>query len=127
VRLSTPILLLFLVFAAGPTLYQCPPAPTEPPALTVQVVDPAWMPVPGAEVSVKPLDAKSQSYTKRTDKDGCAKFFDLPAADYSIEAKLPGFKNARLNRVHLSKRSDGSPTAYVQLQSHPSGNPTTVY
>jgi hypothetical protein len=122
-----PVLLLFLIFAAGPTLYQCPPAPTAPPALTVQIVDPAWMPVPGAEVSVKPLDAKSQSYTKRTDKDGCVKFFDLPAADYSIEAKLRGFKIERLKRLHLLTRTDTFPTPYVQLQLHLSGSPTTVY
>jgi hypothetical protein len=121
-----PLLLLFLVFAADPRLHQCPPIPTEPPSLVVQVVDPAWLPVPGAEVSVKPLDAESQSDSKRADKDGCAKFFDLSGADYSIEVKLPGFKNGRLNRVHLPKRTDGSPTAYVQLQLSLSKTATTV-
>jgi carboxypeptidase family protein len=121
-----PMLLLFLVFAAGPRLNQCPPIPTEPPSLVVQVVDPAWLPVAGAEVSVDPLDAKSQSDSKRADKDGYARFFKLAAADYSIEVKLPGFKPGRLNPMRLLKRTDGSPTAYVQMQLRLSESLTMV-
>jgi hypothetical protein len=56
----------------------CPPSPaqTQSPSLIVQVGDPVWLPVPGAEVTLKPLPASAKSKSNRieTDKDGYAKF-----------------------------------------------------
>ena len=53
--------------------------------IIVQVVDPAWLPTSGAEVTLKPLRAGAQSNRTRTDKDGYAKFLVPGDSDYAIE------------------------------------------
>jgi hypothetical protein len=104
------------------------PKPTTPPSLVVQLVDPHWLPIPGAAVTVKPLSGKGQSSVVHTDEDGYAKFWLTEGQDYTIEAKLPGFKTKRLKNVHLFNYSTGVPeTAYIQLQLKPSERPITVY
>jgi hypothetical protein len=121
---------LFLFFIQANS-NPCPPSPvqTQSPSLIVQVVDPLWLPVPGAEVTLKPLPtgAKSKSNRTETDKDGDARFSVPGDADCSIEVKLYGFKRERLKRVHLLKTSASSAPAYVQLQLRLSGPGTTVY
>jgi hypothetical protein len=119
------LFLLFIQANSNP----CPPSPaqTQSPSLIVQVVDPVWLPVPGAEVTLKPLSTGAKSNRTETDKDGYARFSVPGDADYSIEAKLYGFKRERLKRVHLLKTSGSSAPAYVQLQLRLSGPGTTVY
>ena len=102
--------------------HQALPTTMNPPSLIVQVVDPAWDPVPGADVTVKMLNGKAESRVAHTDKDGYAKFWVKGDKDYAIEAKLPGFKTNRLKRVHLFKH-----TAHIQLQLKLAGPMTTVY
>lgn len=115
------------LFAANPNLRQESPKPAQSPSLIVQVVDPAWFPIPGAEVKVEPLARGTQSYSTRTDKDGYAKFSVPADADYAIEAESHGFKNARLKRMHLFKPNATFPTAYVQLQQRVLESGTKVY
>jgi hypothetical protein len=123
-------LLLFLLLAqANANPCPVPPTQTQPPSLIVQVVDPNWEPIPGAQVMVRRLGEVTQlkSYRSDTDKDGYAKFFVPSDADYDIEASLYGFKRGRVNNIHLFMAS-GSPTsAYVQLRLRLSGPGTTVY
>jgi hypothetical protein len=84
-----------------------------------------WLPVPGAEVTVKPLDgdAQSKSSRTRTDTDGYAKFVVPGDADYSIEVKSYAFKRERMENMHLLKTAG---PAYVQLRLRLS-DPVTVY
>jgi hypothetical protein len=102
----------FLLQATAP----CTPAPTPsgPPALVVQVVDPLWLPLPGAEVHVTTRRAAVQ--TQHTGAQGYAQIWVAAEADYDIEAQLVGFKTKRVKAVRLGKRSESSPTAYVQIQ-----------
>jgi hypothetical protein len=119
--------LLFLIFfPASPAPGQISSNPTEPPSLIVQIVDPVWSPIPGAEVTVRPLSGKAKLSSNYTDAEGYAKFFVPGDTDYSVEASLHGFKNARLKRIHLSKRSDPSPTSYVQFKMDLSGSRTIM-
>lgn len=52
-------------------------APIQPPFLIVQVVDPSWLPLPGAAVTVtvKPVTGKKESKVAYTMDDGDAKFW----------------------------------------------------
>jgi len=97
--------------------------------LIVQVVDPNWIPIPGAKVTAKSLGEKDQlkSNESDTDKDGYVRFSVPGDADYAIEAELYGFKRARISPVHLFKASGPSSPAYVQLKLQLSGPGTTVY
>ena len=105
---------------------QAVPTSTEPPSLIVQLVDPTWDPLPGADVTVNPFSRSELSVT-HTDKDGYAKFWIAGDNDYEIEAKLTGFKTKRLKHVHLFKSTTASPTAYIQFKLKLSGPTTTVY
>ncbi len=105
------ILLLQAVAPAKPTQTR-----ETPPTFVVQVVDPAWLPVPGAEVIVQTKSGKGPAQTMRTGKDGFAQFW-LPAeAEYIIEAKESGFRSTRLKGVFIGKESPLFPTAYVQIR-----------
>jgi len=123
------ILFFLLLMQANPNPCQAPPAQTQSPSLIVQVVDADWLPIPGAEVTLKPLsgDAQLKSNRTETDKDGYVKFFVTVAADYAIEARLYGFKRESLKHVHLFKAAGSSRPAYVQLRLRLSGPGTTVY
>jgi hypothetical protein len=109
------ILLILLFIQAGPTPGQSTSTP-RPPSLIVQVVDPAWVPVPGAEVEVTALTGNTQSTSNRTEKDGSARFYVPENTEYFISAKAQGFKNKRLKRVYLFQSTSSFPTAYVQLR-----------
>src|ERR1700721_1742648 len=89
---------------------QAVPAATKPPSLIVQLVDPGQAPLPGVEVTVNPPSGKAESNVTNTDKDGYAKFWIEADKDYSIEAKLPGFKTKHVKRVHLFNPTTVSPT-----------------
>jgi hypothetical protein len=120
------MLLLLCFVQANPAPCQTPPPTTQSPSLIIQVVDPSWLPVPGAKVTVKLLhgDARSKSNQAETDKDGYARFPIQGEADYFIDVELYGFKRARMENFHLFKPS-GSP-AYVQFRLQLSGHGTTV-
>ncbi len=123
-------LLLFLFFTqANPNPCQGALTQTQSPSLIVQVVDPNWIPIPGAKVKAKPLEGngKLKSSQADTDKDGYAKFSVPGNADYAIEAELYGFKRGRVSPVHLFKASSSSSPAYVQLKLQLAGPGTTVY
>lgn len=125
-------LLFFLFFTqANPNPNPCqnPLAQTQSPSLIVQVVDPNWIPIPGATVTAKPREGngKLKSTQTDTDKDGYAKFSVTGNADYAIEAELYGFKRGHISLVHLFKASGSSSPAYVQLKLKLSGPGTTVY
>lgn len=115
--------LVMLLFFAS---HQALPTRTEPPSLVVQVVDPNWLPVPGAEVMVKHLSSKAESEVGHTNKDGNAEFRVQRETDYAIEAKCQGFEAKQLKQIHLTKPSAAFPTAYVQFQLKPSGPSITV-
>jgi len=107
------------------------PKPTEPPFLVVKVVDPSWLPLPGAEVtvSIRSVTGKKESKVAYTTDDGDAKFWipgDPGDADYTIEANYGGFKAKRRKGVHLGTHSSSSPTAYVHIQL-PAGPSIIVY
>jgi len=113
---------MLLFFASNQTL----PTVTESPPLIVQVVDPNWLPIPGAEVTVKPSTGKTGSQIGHTKKDGSAEFWIQGDADYAIEVKQRGFKTNQLKHVHLTKPSGPFPTAYIQFQMKLSGTSITV-
>jgi hypothetical protein len=119
------LLLLLLQTNAAP----CPPSavPTGTPSLVVQVVDPLWLPIPGAQVTVKPLSGKGRQESGRTDSDGYAKFWLEREAEYSVDVAATGFKNKRLKRLHIGKVSGSHDTAYVQLKLDLKGPSVTIY
>lgn len=92
----------------------------------VQVVDPNWLPIPGAEVTVKPLSGSGESKVGHTNKDGNVEFWVRGDADYAIDAKGQGFKRKQLKRVHLTKPSAAFPTVYIQFQLKVTGPSITV-
>lgn len=120
-------LFFLLLLQGGPTPCQTPPAPTESPSLIVQVVDPAWYPIPGAGVTVRPLTGHSLPNSGLANNQGYANFSAPGDADYAIEVKKAGYKSARLRSLHLFKSSGPFPTAYVQIRLQVSGPTTTVY
>jgi hypothetical protein len=104
--------------------------PAQPPFLIVQVVDPNWLPLPGASVTVtvKPVSGKQESKLAYTADDGYAKFWIRGDGNYTIDANYGGFKTKRLKNVNLGDNSSVSPTAYVQLRLTTGvGPPITVY
>jgi len=103
------------------------PKTTSPPSLVVQLVDPVWLAIPNAEVTVRTSSGKNESTVVRTDEHGYAKFWLAGDQDYTIDAKEPGFKTKRLKRMHLFTPTATSPTAYVQLQLKLAGPFITVY
>lgn len=120
-----------VVSNSGPANRASVPESAEPPSLIVQVVDPGWLPLGGAEVtvSIRPVAGKRESRVAHTMDDGDAKFWipgDPRDADYTIEANYGGFKTKRLKGVHLGGLSSSRPTAYVQIQLPP-GPPIIVY
>jgi hypothetical protein len=119
--------LLFITVCAAIPIPGQSSSPAQPPPLVVQVVDPAWFPIPGAEVKLESLSRNTHSISMRTDNDGYAKFFVPVDGDYTIEASFAGFKNGRLKRIHLSQPNRPFPTAYVQLQLRVLDSGTKVY
>jgi hypothetical protein len=103
-----------------------PPRPDAPPALVVQVVDPLWLPIPGAQVTVVAEEHGSGRMTSTTGREGYAEFWAPREAEYAVEARLVGFKPKRVKGIRIGKQSDASPTAYVQIQLALAGPFVTV-
>jgi len=125
------IALLLLSLAQGvsnsnPCGGASPSKPTEPPFLVVKVVDPVWLPVPNAEVSVKAVNEKRQPKVAHTEENGDAEFWMQEDVNYTIEAKYPGFKTKQLKNVFLGSHSGPVETAYIEIQLQPAQT-ITVY
>ncbi len=93
-------------------------APAESPTLVVQVVDPVWLPVPGAQIEIR-RHAKRRIVQKATsDKDGNARFWLEGDAEYNIAVIGTGFRKARLRAVRVVRAppTSPSPTAYIQIR-----------
>jgi len=116
------ILALLLQAAAAPCTPD--PTPSSPPALVVQVVDPSWLPIPGADVRVTRHDDSRPGKVLFAGPEGYARAWSLEG-EYDIEAQLPGFKKGRIKGVRLGS-STLSPTTYVQIRLQPAlGEPTS--
>jgi hypothetical protein len=114
---SVLIMLAVFCFAQDKQLDACrstSPQPTSPPTVVVQVVDPVWLPIPGASVS---LSANGrQNHKAYTDREGNARFWVAENTEYAIEAEKTGFKRKRLKHLYIHNNSDPFPTAYVQVK-----------
>jgi len=86
-KLVPALLLVFFALAAPSKPRPFPPHEEGPPTLIVQVVDPVWIPLPEAEVTVKPSSGKGDSKSAYTDANGYAKFWVDTGVDYTVEAK----------------------------------------
>ena len=112
-----------MFFQGNPTPCQsaATPPPTGSPSVIVQAVDPDYLPINGATVTVTAMSGKKQSFSARTEDGGFAKFY-FPVelgysatSDYSIEVKMPNFKTARLKQLFLHRPSESPHVPYVQL------------
>jgi hypothetical protein len=106
-----------LLVAFGPQCAQAP-NPQEPPTIIVQVVDPAWLPVPGARVEIKQRARRRVVQKATSDHEGKVRFWLEGDAEYDIEASHPGFRRARVRAVRVTRAPPASPfpTAYIQLR-----------
>jgi hypothetical protein len=120
------LLLLFLLQGSATPCEPVQQNPSGPPALIVQVVDPLWIPIGASKVTVRPRQQKDGGESRYTDATGYARFWLQGDAEYSIEAANGALKTKRMKRFYLSKPSQSSPTAYVQLRLESPGT-TTVY
>lgn len=122
------MLLFLFLLQANSNPCQASSTQGQSPSLIVQAVDPNWLPVLGAHVTVKPLhgDAGSKSSLAETDKDGYAKFDIAGDADYAINVQLYGFKRESVKQVHLFRAQNSPTPAYVQIKMRLSGPGTTV-
>jgi hypothetical protein len=98
---------LLLLIQTQPAECAPPARPDAPPALVVQVVDPLWLPIPGADVTVVGKSGAGQMVSK-TGREGYAEFWLPREADYAVEAALVGFKAKHVKGVHIAKQSDWS-------------------
>jgi len=120
-KLVPALLLVFFALAAPSKPRPFPPHEEGPPTLIVQVVDPVWIPLPEAEVTVKPSSGKGDSKSAHTDANGYAKFWVDTGVDYTVEAKTVNFNKKTLKHVFIAKPKPASPTAHVQIKLQPSG------
>ena len=110
------------------------PVSAEEPRLRVQLVEPGWLPIPTFNVQITPVSSfaasartTGASLTALTDRSGYASFQSLDQAYYRIQASEQGGFASSRRCVRLGPKSDGLPTAYVQLQLKLAGPFTTVY
>jgi hypothetical protein len=118
--------LLLLVFLQATNSCCATPEPAGPPTITVQAVDPYWLPVPGVEITVTPARKGGKAVKATTDSRGVARFWLEPQAEYTVEARLEGFKTRRIKgvRTHSSKHGDFVPQVQIKLDL--SGRPEEV-
>ena len=112
------ILLFVLGLGHGPTP-RFPSTDEGPPTLIVQVVDPAYIPLPESKVTVKPIPGKGPAKSAHVDQNGYAKFWLEPARQYLIEAESLNFKKRSL-KVPIGQPKAANPTAHVQIMLKPS-------
>jgi hypothetical protein len=110
---------------------QCAPAakPQEPPTIIVQVVNPVWLPVPGAQVEIKQHARHGVVQKGSSDNEGKARFWLEGDAEYDIEVACRGFRKARVRAVRVTRAPPTSsfPTAHVQIRLKLAGPTVTVY
>jgi hypothetical protein len=123
------IFLFFLLFQSNAA--PCPStasSPTGTPSLVVQAVDPEYLPIIGAHVTIKALNGNTEAISVSTDGDGYAKIFaSEDSEEYSVEISRVGFKNLRAKSVHIGARGHTPHTAYVQFVMKLSGPKVAVY
>jgi hypothetical protein len=94
-----------------------------PPTLVVQIVDDAWLPVPGVTVDVGEIGPQSKGDTptasEASNQEGLA-CFAVPDARSYILAVRGGdvFAKKKPLRIRLIQHSKEHPTAYVQVRLH---------
>jgi hypothetical protein len=121
------IAMLLLILQAGGVPNGQSPCPDQTskqnppgaPALIVQVVDPTWLPISDADVTVKAEDSQKTEMKQATQSDGFAKFW-LPWGDrsptYTIRVKSQHFKEAVAEGIHPPEAGTTLPTVNVQLR-----------
>lgn len=119
--ISAALALFLLSVAAVPQPVSLGANEEGPPTLIVQVVDPVWIPLPEADVTVKASSGKGESKSAHTDANGYAKFWVDSGTDYTIEAKTINFNKKILKHVFIAKAKPSAPTAHVQIKLQPSG------
>jgi len=114
-------MLLVLLFTLGLGMASPPTPPTDqgPPTLIVQVVDPALIPLPESEVSVKPPKGKGSLKSTHADANGYAKFWVDTGVKYTIEAKADRFNKKVLKNVFVAQATPASPTTHIQMKLQP--------
>ena len=103
------------------------PKPAMAPFLVVKVVDPTWLPIPNAVVTIKPVNEKREPKVAHAEANGDAEFWMQEDADYTIEAKYLGFKTKRLKSVFVGNHVPTFPTFYIEVELQPAQPTTTVY
>ena len=110
--------ILFFILALAHSTNPAHPTTDEgPPSLIVQVVDPAYIPLPESEVKVMPSE-KGSSKSEHVDQNGYAKFWVESGKQYVIEAKSPRFITKSL-KVSIGQPKPSTPTAHVQIMLKP--------
>lgn len=74
-----------------------------------RITDPSGLPLPDASVKLQALNSDA-AFEARTDASGSFQMADVPAGDYWLSARVPGF-SAQRSRVHLN----GPATLSLQL------------
>ena len=114
-------MLTVILFVLGLVHCTIPPSSTtdeSPPTLIVEVVDPAYIPLPESEVTVKPVSGEGSPKSEHVDQDGYAKFWLERGKQYVVEAQSPNFKKKSL-KVPIGQLKPGNPTSHVQIMLKP--------
>jgi hypothetical protein len=114
-------MLTILLFVLGLGHRATPPSvhtDEGPPTLIVQVVDPAYIPLPESKVTVKPVSGEGSARSAHVDQNGYAKFWLEPPRQYLIEAESLNFKKKSL-KVSIGQPKAANPTAHVQIMLKP--------
>jgi len=97
-----------------------------PPTITVQTVDPLWLPLPGVNITITPRTKGARNATAVTDARGIAKFWLQQGAEYAIEGRLEGFKAGRVKSVRTVSAPHNDFVPQVQIRLELSGHFETV-
>jgi hypothetical protein len=111
-------ILLFVLSLGHSTTPAYPNTDEVPPILIVQVVDPAYIPLPESVVIVKAASGESSPKSEHVDQDGYAKFWLERGKQYVIEAQAPNFKKKSL-KVPIGQPKPANPTSHVQIMLKP--------
>jgi hypothetical protein len=112
------IILLFVLGLGNYTTPAHPPTEEGPPTLIVQVVDPAYIPLPESEVAVRQVSGEKSVKSEYVDQNGYARFWLERGKQYLIEAKSSNFKKKSLT-VTIGQPKAANPTAHVQIMLKP--------
>jgi Tfp pilus assembly protein PilF len=84
-KISSIVISLLLLALAAPVLAQNR-------IIQGKVTDDKGLPVVGAQISIQAMDSKSRVYATKTDKKGTFIYMGIPAGDYRVVARAPGFQ-----------------------------------